>query len=876
MKKKIVLIDGTSFCYRAFYAIKRLSTSKGQPTNAVYGVITMLNKLLAEQKPNYLGFAFDLKGPTFRHKKYDKYKIQRKPMPDELSTQIPTIKKILKAYKVPIFEKDGYEADDVIATLAKKLSAIIADNKAGFEILVVTGDKDILQIVSDIIKVVNPHKDNLIMDGSWVKNNFGVIPERILDIMALAGDSSDNIPGVPGIGLTTAIDLVKNFGTLDEVLANTNNIKNKSRAEKIREFAAQAQMSRELAKLDSDIPQFKQMEAAELLEQLKVEEANKQALFEIFKELEFKTLLAELIPENAGPIKHELITEKEALQKVIKDARAKKEITIHMHALHAEPMRAEISGLALALDNETNYYISFKALPIDLLKPILEDARPIKIGHDLKFAKVALSNYGIALQGVGFDTMLAAYLLEPSFGKYDLEDLALEHLSLKLENPNHANEKQLAKASCHKANSILRLAAVLRNKINQAGMSALFEKLEMPLIDVLSDMEKNGVVLDKDFLLHLSQEFENMLKKLTKDIYEMAGEDFNINSPKQLSQILFKKLKLAVIKRTKTGFSTDTEVLGKLTQAHPIARTLLEFREVSKLKSTYVDGLLKLIHPKTGKIHTSFNQTGTATGRLSSSQPNLQNIPIKTNLGKTIRRAFVAEKKNHLLLSADYSQIELRILAHLSQDKKLISAFKNDSDIHSYTASLIFGVGLDEVKTQMRDAAKTVNFGIIYGMSAFGLAKDLSIAQDKAQEFIEAYFKRYTEVKKYMEQQVSLAQKHGFVTTLLKRRRYLPQINSENENIRQFAQRAAINAPVQGSASDLIKTAMIEIHKVLTDQYSDVKMLLQVHDELVFSVDENMLEHVKSIIKEKMENAIKLRVPIKVSIKTGKNWMEMN
>lgn len=856
MKKKVLLIDGNSFCYRAFYAIRSLATSSGQPTNAVYGFVTILNKLIEKHKPHYLAVVFDLKGPTFRHQRFANYKAHRKPMPDELSVQLPIIKRVLKAYKISIFEKEGYEADDIIATLAKKLASLDID------IFIVTGDKDIFQIVDNSIRVINPHKDNTIVDVDWVKERYGVRPEKIVEIMALAGDPSDNIPGVPGIGEATACELVKKFGTLDEILLNADEIKNKARATRIKEFSQQAQMSRELARLDSNVPHVAHQNATELLRQLKTTEADREGLFKIFKELEFKSLMQNVAQEFKDKIQYKVVTDKEEAEKYLKEISKKGSIVLYLHADQSRPMVAPVLNVTFALEENECICFDLEKIPLKILSPMLENKNLKKIGHNLKIAKVLLNNCGISLQGLDFDTMIAAYLLKPSRLKYDLADLALEYLNCKLE------ETQIV-------NIIYRLSGILQNHLKQKNLLSLFKNIEIPLVEVLADMEREGVTLDKSLLLRLSRQFDQRLKSLTKEIYEMAGQKFNINSPKQLSIVLFEKLKLPKIKRTKTGPSTDTEVLSKLSSAHPIAYSLLEFREASKLKSTYIDGLIKLLDPKTGKIHTSFNQTGTATGRLSSSQPNLQNIPIKTKLGRGIRQIFIPSKGDNLLLSADYSQIELRILAHLSGDKSLLSAFKEDLDIHTYTASLVFGVGADEISREMRDTAKTVNFGIIYGMSSYGLSKDLNIKQSQAQEFIDAYFQRYPGVHSYINRQIKKAERDGYVTTLMQRRRYIPEIKSTIEGTRQFAQRVAINAPVQGSASDLIKAAMVEIYRSLKAQDLSAKMIIQVHDELVFCVPQKELEQAKALIKDKMEHVVNLKVPIKVSIKTGRNWLEM-
>lgn len=874
MKKKLILIDGNSFCYRAFYAIRSLTTSAGEPTNAIYGFVAMLNKLLTEHQPDYLAVTFDLKGPTFRHKRFADYKSQRKPMPDDLSIQLPTIKKIVSAYNIPIFEQEGYEADDIIATLVAKLAGSNA-----LEILIVTGDKDMLQIVAASVKVLNPHKEGMILDEAWVKKRFGVEPVKVIEIMALAGDASDNIPGVPGIGEATAIDLIKKFGTLDQVLANVDAIENKARRTAIKEFVQQAQMSRELAMLDVNVERIAKKDPAALLAELRMRQADSTKLLELFKRLEFKSLMQKVAPKQETVVDYRIVDNATWAQKYLKEISQKDSIAFYLYSTHQEPMLAEILGLALALEKGENLFFSLEHISIEAFKPILEDKGIKKIGHDLKYAKLLLSNYGIALNGLDFDAKIAAYLLRPESLKYELADLTLEYLNCRLEalpvKPGHPIDQETAKSCCECANIILKLSMILRQQLKSKSLLSLFENIELPLIEVLVDMEGEGIALDKDLLLHLSRDFENRLKGLTQDIYEISGESFNINSPKQLSFVLFEKLKLPKVKRTKTGASTDTEVLAKLAKIHPIAGSLLEFREIAKLKSTYLDGMLKLLHHQTGRIHTSFNQTATATGRLSSSHPNLQNIPIKTRLGRKIRQVFVPAEKGNLLLSADYSQIELRILAHLCADRNLISAFKEDLDIHAYTASLIFGESPNKITQQMRDTAKTVNFGIIYGMSAYGLSKDLGISQAQAQEFIQAYFQRYPGVKKYIDTQIEKAKRYGFVTTLLKRRRYIPQIKSVDQNISQFAQRAAINAPVQGSASDLIKAAMIEIQRNLKAKQSNVKMMIQVHDELVFSVPQDELEPAKALIKERMENVFRLKVPLKVSIKSGKNWLEV-
>lgn len=870
-KKKILLIDGNAFCYRAFYAIRSLSTSSGEPTNAIYGFMSMLNKIIAKEAPQYLAVAFDLKGPTFRHQRFADYKAHRKPMPDDLIVQIPIIKEVLKAYNFAIFEQEGYEGDDIIATLAKCL------NSSNLEILLVTPDKDMLQLVNDNIKILNPRKDNGPLGKSWVKERFGVTADKIVEIMALAGDAADNIPGVPGIGEATAIELIKKYGSLEEVLINVDKIKHKSKANKLREFSEQAKMSKELATLDADIPQLKRKKQSELLTDLKIVDPDREKLFKLFKKLEFKALMSSMAPEKGNNSKTQIICGKDNMKQLREQIGHKKAVAVYFSLSGTEAMRSKVLAFALNANEKESFLFKEEDLSLPAVKQILEDKNIKKIGHNLKYIKVLLSKYAIKLNGISFDVMLAAYLLNPENAKYPLSDITLEHLNYKLEEPvSLEKDAECAHFCCSHAQALLPLSRILKKQLTAKDLFDLFEQIEMPLVEVLSEIEQEGITIDRNYLLHLADDFTKRLNRLTRDIYTLADETFNINSPKQLSVILFEKLGLPKIKRTKTGISTDTEVLNRLAQLHPIASELLEFREISKLKSTYVDGLLKLAHLPTEKLHTTFNQAATATGRLSSSRPNLQNIPIKTPLGKKIRQAFIAEKKTEVLLSADYSQIELRILAHLSADKSLIQAFKDGLDVHAHTASLIFGVDIDEISRQMRNTAKVVNFGIIYGMSAFGLAKDLGIEQAKAHEFIQSYFTRYPGVKKFIDDQIEHAKVSGFVVTLMKRRRYIPQIKSTNESVRQFAQRIAINAPVQGSASDLIKTAMIRIHQAFKTENISARMLLQVHDELVFAAEEKDLEKAKSLIKDKMENVLKLKVPIEVSIKVGKNWLEMS
>ncbi|MCX5677653.1 MAG: DNA polymerase I [Candidatus Omnitrophica bacterium] len=880
-KKRLFLIDGNSFCYRAFYAIRSLSNSRGQPTNAVYGFVTMLGKIIKDNAPDMLAVAFDMKGPTFRHKRYEEYKIHRKPMPDELVGQMPYIKKVVSAYNIPIYQLEGYEADDVLATIAKKAE------ENDIETFIATGDKDALQLVNNHIKVYNTNKDGLIYDAGKVKERYGVTPDMMPDIMALMGDTSDNIPGVQGIGEKTAIELISEFGSLDNLLKNVDKVKGEARKKTLRENEKIAVLSRELAVVDTNVPIDIDFKA------LVLKEPDQEKLLELFKELEFKSLIKEFTPKKALKSVYELIDDDKKFKKLVEELRDLDEFAFDFETTSEDPMLASLVGVSFSWKVGRACYVPVnKYFDCDTvlgeLKTIFEDASVRKIGQNIKYEYIILANYGIKLAGEFFDTMVASYLLNPSKPNHNLEEISIEYLNHKMTTPieeligkgkkaitmDLVDVGRVCAYCCEDSDVTLRLAKILEKEISDKGLDDLFYKVEMPLIEVLASMEITGVSIDKEYLADLSSEMEKKLARLTKNIYEMAGAEFNINSPKQLSEILFEKLKLPVIRRTKTGNSTDEEVLTKLASLHKLPQTLLEYRELSKLKSTYVDSLPDLLNPKTHKIHTSFNQAVTATGRLSSSGPNLQNIPIRTEEGRKIRRAFIPSGKERLLLSADYSQIELRILAHMSGDKHLTKAFREGLDIHSFTASLVFNVDEKDVTAEMRGMAKTVNFGIIYGMSPYGLSQSLNIDVSKAKEFIDAYFERYPDVKQYMESLMVEAREKGYVTTILGRRRYIPEINSPDMRMRQFAERTAINAPIQGSAADVIKVAMIAINEKLARKGLGTKMTLQVHDELVFDVPKKELEESYRIVKDGMENVIKLKVPVEAHIEVGKNWLE--
>lgn len=884
-RPKLFLIDGSSYLFRAFYALPHLSNSKGTPTNAIYGFTQMLLKVLKEHQPTYLAIVFDSKAPTFRSEIYQAYKANRPPMPEALSLQIPYIKKIIEGYRIATLEKEGYEADDLIATVAKKVSPEI-------EIVIITGDKDILQLVNDRITVYDTMKDKK-FGIKEVKERFGVEPEKIVEVMGLAGDPIDNIPGVPGIGEKTAIELIQKFGSIENLLNHLEEVPQKKLREKLEQYGEQARISRKLAELPTDLPVSFQ------LEDFAVPSPDLRTLRKLFKELEFTKLLKELPTEE--PLQdyereYRLILKEEEFLSLIEDLRKASWISIDLETTSPFPMWANLVGISLSYHPHQAFYIpvghqgphAHSQLPLSQvlegLKPILADPWIKKVGQNIKYEWIVLKRYGIELRGILCDTMIASYLLNPTKHNHNLSELAREYLDRELMEFQEVtgskgmtfDQVELEKAKnygAQDADVTLQLSQLLLPKLREEGLLRLFEEVEMPLAVVLAKVEMNGVKIDSELLKEFSKEIEIQLQQKIERIYGLAGEVFNINSSQQLGKILFEKLKLPVIKKTKTGFSTDVEVLEKLSLHHELPLEILGYRNLAKLKSTYVDALPKLVHPETGRVHTSYNQTVTATGRLSSSDPNLQNIPVRTEEGNRIRQAFIPEK-GWWILSADYSQIELRILAHLSQDETLIEAFRRDEDIHSRTASEIFGVPMEKVTPLMRRQAKVINFGIIYGMSAYGLSQQLGTEPKIAQTYIDEYFKKYPGVQIYIQKSLEEARTKGYVTTLLQRRRYLPEINSPTASIRQASERVAINTPLQGTAADIIKVAMIRIQNQLDKLRLKTKMIMQVHDELVFEVPEEEMEMASRMVREEMESVTELSVPLRVSLGSGKNWAE--
>ena len=886
-RPRLYLIDGSSYIFRAFYAIGHLSNSKGLPTNATYGFTQMLLKVLKDHQPDYLIVVFDSKAPTFRTQVYQEYKANRPAMPEALVPQIPYIKKIMQAYRIATLEIEGYEADDVIGTLAKKL-------ESEADVVIITGDKDILQLVSDRTEVYDTMKEKRFKVDQVIQR-FGVPPEQVVEVMGLSGDAVDNIPGVPGIGEKTAIELIKAFGSIENLLAHLEQVPKKKLRENLEAYGEQARLSRQLATLHTDVPIDCPLKESVL------SPPDLKSLREIFKELEFNKLLKELPDEKVDrPRDYHLIMGQNEFLSLAEDLKKAKRFAIDLETTSPYPMWADLVGVSLSHAPHEAFYIPVGHQPregiqqlslpwvLEQLKPLLEDEALKKVGQNIKYDWIVLKRYGIELQGIEGDTMIASYLLNPTKHNHNLSEIAREYLDRSVTDYKDVagtgakaltfDQINLEKAkdySCEDADVTLQLSQLLLPKLTEGGFKDLFNQVEMPLLVVLAKMEMNGVKIAIDLLNEFSKETEIQLQQKEKRIYALAGESFNINSSQQLGKILFDKLKLPVIKKTKTGFSTDVDVLTRLSLQHELPLEILAYRNLSKLKSTYIDALPRLVHPKTGRIHTSYNQTVTATGRLSSSDPNLQNIPIRTDEGSRIRQAFIPEK-GWGIASADYSQIELRLLAHLSQDETLVEAFQRDEDIHARTASEIFGVPMEKVNPRMRREAKVINFGIIYGMSAYGLAQQLNIEPKIAQAYIDEYFKKVPGVQAYIEKSLEEARQKGYVTTLLQRRRYLPDIQSPTAVIRQASERMAINAPLQGTAADVIKVAMIRIQNRIEELRLSTKMIMQVHDELVFEVPEEETQKALLMIQKEMEGVMELSVPLRVSIQSGKNWAEVH
>ena len=889
-KKRLFLIDGTALAYRSYFALIRspLISSKGENTSAVFGFTNALMRLLKDENPDYLAVVFDTAAPTFRHEQYAEYKATREKMPDDMRDQLPRIREVIEAMRLPVLEKEGFEADDVMGTLAKKAK------EQGMETILVTGDKDFMQLIDGDVTVLNPKRsgeESEIIDEETVKARFGVGPEKIVDVLGLMGDQSDNVPGVPGIGEKTAVELIQKYGFLEEVLDHAEEVARKNVRQSLLENKDKARLSKQLVTIDTDVP----LEVGP--DELSLKEWDVERLAVLFKDLEFTKLLQEITPQVASPeTQYHTIHEQSELDSLIVTLKEKGSFTIDLETTSQNPMRADIVGISLAHSPHEAFYIPVGhsmgrnvdlSYTLDRMRPLLEEANVKKCGQNIKYDMIVLSRAGVQLRGVDFDTMVASYLLNPSGRQHNLDTLSLENLNHKMipiSDLIGTGKKQISMAevpisraaeyACEDADITLQLRKLFEPKLRSLELDDLFRAVEMPLVSVLAEIEMKGVSIDVTFLGSMSEKLKQDLNVLEEEIYSLAGEQFNINSPKQLAVILFEKLNLRIVRRTKTGPSTDVSVLEELAKEHELPRKILEYRQLMKLKSTYVDALPQLVHPETGRIHTSFNQTVTATGRLSSSEPNLQNIPIRTEIGREIRKAFVPADSEHVVLSADYSQIELRIMAHLSGDQTLRRSFLDDEDVHARTAALVFNIDPEEVTPDHRRQAKVVNFGIMYGMGPYGLAQQLELDPQEARAFIDGYFERYPGVREYTFTTVQKAKELGYVTTLLNRRRYLPEINSEDRRRREFAERTAINTPIQGTAADLIKVAMIKIADALKKKKLKTKMILQVHDELVFEVPKDELDVVSDSIKKEMEGAIALSVPVKVDIGVGNNWYE--
>lgn len=883
--KKFVLVDGSNYIHRAFYALTNLTNSRGLPTNAIFGFTNMLIKLLKTYKPDYIAMLFDVKGPTFRHQAFTEYKATRRAMPEELAIQIPYIKEIVRGFSLPVIERQGVEADDIIGTMARNLAA------QGLSVVIVSGDKDLMQLISPGIVMVDTMKDK-IYDEAAVKERFGVTPDKVPEIIGLMGDSSDNIPGVPGIGPKTARELIETFGSVEGVLANLEKVRAKGIKKALGEYGEQARLSRDLAVIKTDLPLDLD------LEEYRLRQPDGEALKALFTELEFSSLLQGLmIQEQRMAGDYEQINTPAELETLLTRLKTAGAFSLDL-VIQGAPLAGKPIGLAVGIAPGEVYYLSLDdtqprtAAEISAreilagIAAVLSDQGIKKYGHDLKTMALAFHRAGIKLDGLHTDTMVAAYVLNPTRHGFDLAELARDYLKMQITTTseligNGARAIPFAKVDptrlrdycCLRADAALQLAQKLRDEIEKEGLADLFESIEMPLVSVLATMERKGVLVDRKKLRDLSLELEQLLTSAEKKIYQLAGERFNINSPKQLQVILYDRLKLPRGRKIKEGYSTDVDTLTALAQHHELPAEILSWRSMVKLKTTYIDVLPQLIHPETGRIHTSFNQTVTATGRLSSSNPNLQNIPIRTPEGKRIRQAFVAPP-GRLIVSADYSQVELRVLAHLSGDKTLIDTFAAGEDIHSRTAAEVFGVFPELVTAEMRRQAKVINFGILYGMGAFSLARELAVSQKQAQTYIDNYFRNFRRVSSYLEEIVVQARKQGYVTTLFNRRRYLPEINSPNTPMRQFAERTAINTPIQGTAADLIKVAMVNIQRKLAQRRLKTAMILQVHDELVFEVPQEEKEEILELVTREMEGVMSLAVPLKVDIGCGENWDE--
>ncbi|MBE6008280.1 MAG: DNA polymerase I [Lachnospiraceae bacterium] len=872
MLKKIMLIDGNSIVNRAFYGLPLLTNSEGIYTNAVYGFLNILFKLMDEENPDYLAVAFDLSAPTFRHKMFEGYKGTRKGMPDELRSQMPILKEALTLMGIKQFALEGYEADDILGTLSLKAE------KEGITPVIISGDRDLLQLCDDKLMVRIPKtkggkteiEDYLAKD---VLAKYSVTPTEFIDLKALMGDTSDNIPGVPGIGEKTATKIIMEYKNIEAAIENATEIKPKKASENLVTYAEQARLSKLLATINRNVPMEVDFNEAKAFSGIS-EEA-----YELFKKYEFKSILSRFAePKTESVVKtdYAYITDAEQIKAFLGKIEKNTPVSYVLYEGGVSVYSEKTGGACLENKNA-----------LKIFKDFFEDDAYLKIGHDIKADIHLLDKYSIKYGKIYFDTAIAGYVLNSTRDSYNYDDIANEFLSEVYISEEELLGKGKSKKSimdieaerrtdflCKNAEVYFRAAKIMEEKLSENGQEVLFREIELPLIKVLYDMEVFGIKVNKDEIISYGNELEKNIDKLTADIYSLAGEEFNINSPKQLGVILFEKLGLKGGKKTKTGYSTAADILEKLKGEHPIIENILLYRQLAKLKSTYVDGLLAVTDEKTSRIYSTFNQTITATGRLSSTEPNLQNIPVRLELGRQLRKVFIPENEDYIFLDADYSQIELRVLAHMSQDETLINAFKHDQDIHRLTASQVFNVPFDEVSTKQRSDAKAVNFGIVYGIGAFSLSQDLGITKKEADRYIEGYFAKYPKIKEYMTKTISDARENGYVSTIYNRRRAMPELNASNFMQRAFGERVAMNMPIQGSAADIIKIAMVRVSEKLKTNNLKSRLILQVHDELLIETHKDEVETVKKILKEEMENAVCLAVPMDVDVHSGRNWLE--
>ncbi|ADU31456.1 DNA polymerase I [Evansella cellulosilytica] len=870
---KLVLVDGNSIAYRAFFALPLLNNEKGVFTNAVYGFTTMLLKILEEEKPTHMLVAFDAGKTTFRHNTYKEYKGKRQKTPGELAEQLPVMRDLLKAFNITYYEVENYEADDIIGTLSTKAS------KSNWEVKIVSGDKDLLQLVSENVKVALTRKGITNVDTydlQMIDEKYGIKPEQIIDMKGLMGDASDNIPGVPGVGEKTALKLLKQFGTVEKLYESLEDVSGKKLKEKLAENKDNAFMSKKLATIELNSP------VTIDFEDTKLTDPNNKEVTALFKELEFNSLLERIDQEEEA--EQPLVDVDVEVVHTITEDMLYSPSAIVVEVLEENYHNAEIVGISIVNEVGSYYIPTEVAINSDMFKKWANDEKNEKWIFNAKQAIVSLGWNDISLRGVTFDIQIASYLIDPSASSHEMADISNRKRSYTVKSDEAVygkgkkrqvpEEEIVAQHLVRKAAAINVLKEELESELKENEQFELFKDLEMPLSIVLGHMEMNGISINKEELLQMGETLSDKLSTMEKEIHELAGVEFNINSPKQLGEILFDKLQLPVVKKTKTGYSTSADVLEQLRDKHEIVEKILLYRQLGKLNSTYIEGLLKVIHQKSGKIHTIFNQALTQTGRLSSTEPNLQNIPIRLEEGRKIRRAFVPERENAVIFAADYSQIELRVLAHISNDENLTNAFKENMDVHTKTAMDVFHVSADEVTSLMRRTAKAVNFGIVYGISDYGLSQNLGITRKEAKKFIDRYFDSYPGVKEYMESIVEEARVNGYVTTMLHRRRYLPEITSRNFNLRSFAERTAMNTPIQGSAADIIKKAMVKMEEEMKEKGLKSTLLLQVHDELIFEVVQEEIETMKELVPKVMENAVNLAVPLKVDFSFGDTWYD--